>query len=203
MSLEQVSAATNLRRTVLAAMEDDDFRHCGGDFYVKAHVREIARVLGVAPEPFLTLYAEQQPTVAGLDSSGVEPPRERIERGARRGPNWSAAMAVALVLVLGFGVYRVATRPSPATVDIAASPATPSRSAQATTTAPRPKPTPPARPTPSDAVAQVPRAGVDVRLSAAGGPSWVSVTNGGGKLLFRGLVPRGKTRTFTTRPASA
>jgi hypothetical protein len=40
---------------------------------------------------------------------------------------------------------------------------------------------------------------VDVRLTAVAGPSWVSVTNGGGKLLFRGLVPRGKARTFTDK----
>jgi hypothetical protein len=164
MSLEQVSAATNLRRTVLAAMEDDDFRQCGGDFYVKAHVREIARVLGVAPEPSSRCTPSSSRRPRAWTARASSRPRERIERGARRGPNWSAAMAVALVLVLGLRRVPRRDAPGPPHGRHRRLSGNPSRSAKPRRRTPGRSPQRrPAR-RPSDAVAQVPRAGVDVRL---------------------------------------
>jgi hypothetical protein len=41
------------------------------------------------------------------------------------------------------------------------------------------------------------RRGVNVQLRAESGASWVSITNGAGRQLFQGLLPRGATKTVT------
>ena len=189
MSLEQVSAATNIRRTVVAAMEDDDFHQCGGDFYARAHLRTIARVLRTDPAPLLAAFDQQHAPVPHRPSEAVPASLERVRRG---GPNWSAAMAVMLVCVLAFGVYRVVTRTEAATVDVTAQAPT-----QTTATSAKAAPQPAPRPTPRDAVAQARRKGVNVRLTATNGPSWVSVTTGTGRQLFRGTISKGRSKTFT------
>ncbi|MGH8895175.1 MAG: helix-turn-helix domain-containing protein, partial [Actinomycetes bacterium] len=106
MSVEQVAAATRIRRTLVMGIERDDFSACGGDFYARGHVRTIAQTVGADPQPLLAEFDAARP--------GAGPPRatdvfesETAARPERRGPNWSAAMAVALVLVLGYGVVQV------------------------------------------------------------------------------------------------
>lgn len=47
LSVDDVSRATNVRVTLVAAMEDGDFSGCGGDVYARGHLRSIARVVGV------------------------------------------------------------------------------------------------------------------------------------------------------------
>ena len=189
LTLEQVSAATNIRRTVVAAMEDDDFSPCGGDFYARAHLRTVARALRTDPAPLLAIFDEQHAPAAQRPAEALPTSLERVRRG---GPNWSAAMALMLVGVLAFGGYRVVARTEAPTVEVTAQ--APARPAAAPA-----KVSPPSapRPTPRDAVAQARRKGVDVRLAATSGPSWVSVTTGSGRQLFRGTLPRGRSRTFT------
>ena len=47
LSLDDVSRATKLRASILAAMEDDDFSHCGGRVYARGQLRTIAPVVGL------------------------------------------------------------------------------------------------------------------------------------------------------------
>ncbi len=191
MSLEEVVAATRIRRTIVAAIEDDDFHLCGGDFYAKAHIRGIARAVGADPAPLLEEFGTGHP----IDPRPLE--AFRGERGASRGPNWSAAMAAVLALVLSFGLYRViSTSERPARSPVVAAVPTakvavhPPARARVVTKAPARRAVP-------GAIAQVPRTGVNVRLTASGGPSWVNVTNAAGKPLFQGNVALGASRTFT------
>ncbi|WP_461002116.1 helix-turn-helix domain-containing protein, partial [Streptomonospora sediminis] len=48
-TLADLSARTCIRRPVLSAIEADDFRACGGDFYARGHIRTICRELGIDP----------------------------------------------------------------------------------------------------------------------------------------------------------
>lgn len=47
LSLDDVASATKLRASILAAMEDDDFSHCGGDVYARGQLRSIADAVGL------------------------------------------------------------------------------------------------------------------------------------------------------------
>ena len=110
LSVEQVAAATRVRQTVIKAIEQDDFTLCGGDFYARGHIRNIARTVGADPTPLLSEFD------SGHDDPDNSPTKTIYESEARqvrlrRGPNWSAAMAAALVLILGFGISPVVTGP--------------------------------------------------------------------------------------------
>lgn len=192
LSLDDVAGATRIRRTIVAAIEDDDFRLCGGEFYAKAHIRSIARVVRADPMPLLSAFGTGHPPIA-TDHSPLD--SFRGER-RRRGPNWSAAMAAVLVLVLSFGLYRViSSTDAPRRPQVAAGGTLHPSTTVPARTSHSPKPTS-QRPA-SSALAQIPRTGVNVRLAAPGGASWVSVTNGSGKQLFQGIVAQGATRSFT------
>jgi cytoskeletal protein RodZ len=193
MSVEQVAAATRIRRTLIESIEQDDFAPCGGDFYARGHIRNIAATVG----------ADEGPLLAEFDASrgGDSAPRatevfesETAARPERRGPNWTAAMAAALVLVVAFGVVQAVThRSSDKGPDTAGAPvASPSSTGTAEPSSPVSTP-----PNPS-AVAQAPRDRVTVTLRAKGS-SWVQATNAGGKELFQGLLQAGQVKTFTDK----
>lgn len=56
MSLDDVASATKVRASILAAMEQDDFSHCGGDVYARGQLRSIAAVVGLDPEELVLAY---------------------------------------------------------------------------------------------------------------------------------------------------
>jgi len=56
LTVNQVSERTRIRRTIIHAIEQDDYSPCGGDFYVRGHIRAIARVVGTDPAPLIEEY---------------------------------------------------------------------------------------------------------------------------------------------------
>ena len=56
MSVEDVSSATRIRAGLIRAIEADDFGPCGGAVYARGHLRAIARVIGIDPEPLVRDY---------------------------------------------------------------------------------------------------------------------------------------------------
>jgi hypothetical protein len=72
LTVDQVSERTRIRRTIIRAIEEDDYAACGGDFYVRGHIRAIARVVGTDPAPLI----EEYDTAHGL----LHPPH--LEPGA-------------------------------------------------------------------------------------------------------------------------
>jgi cytoskeletal protein RodZ len=187
-SLDDVASATRIRSSVLARIEDDDFSQCGGDVYARGHLRAIGHALNVDPEPWIAQYDSEH---AWQVPSPVEVLDHEEVLGARPRPNWSAAMAVVLVAVVGVGVWS-ALRSSGddagegPTTEIAQGPL-PSTSA--------PVEPPPPIDAEDEAVAVVDD--VTLALSAAEGRSWVSVSDGGGEVLFQGILEPGDARTFT------
>lgn len=59
MSLDDVASATKVRASILAAMEQDDFSHCGGDVYARGQLRSIAAVIGLDPDDLVLAYDRQ------------------------------------------------------------------------------------------------------------------------------------------------
>lgn len=58
MTLDDLAQVTKLRASILAAMEDDDFSHCGGLVYARGQLRAIAPVLGLDPDDLLEAFEE-------------------------------------------------------------------------------------------------------------------------------------------------
>lgn len=190
LSVEQVAQTTRIRRTLVEAIEHDNFTPCGGDFYARGHIRNIATAVGTDPKPLLEVFDTEHNRSAAPKASEVFE-SETSAPAERRGPNWSAAMAAALVLILVYGVAQVLSGSSDRSTEgrssapaRAAGPASPSSS-----------------PTPSgdsSAVAQAPNDRVTVVLQARQ-VSWVQATTASGKELFQGLVASGQTKTFSDR----
>ena len=192
LTVEQVAAATRIRRTLVMDIERDDFASSGGDFYARGHVRTIAQKVGIDPAPLLAEFDAARPEAAPPRATDVFE-SETAARPERRGPNWSAAMAVAVAVVLVYGVVQVVTRDSPTPTEgiSGTDRETATTSAPATTT---PSPTPSGG---GSAVAQAPRTKVTVVVRARD-TSWVQATTASGEELFQGLL-EDETRTFTDR----
>jgi cytoskeleton protein RodZ len=194
LSVEQVAETTRIRRTLVQAIEDDDFSPCGGDFYARGHIRTIAATVGADPKALLAAFDADHERNSGPRATEVFE-SETGARAERRGPNWSAAMGAALVLVLVYGVAQAVSgngdhEPTTGLGGTAA--AQPSTSGS---------PSPAASPSTSKGsseVAQAPRDRVTVVLHARE-VSWVQATTASGKELFQGNLRRGQTKTFTDR----
>jgi cytoskeleton protein RodZ len=192
LTVEEVAAATRLRRTLVVGIERDDYSACGGDFYARGHVRNFAKAVGIDAQPLLDEFDASRP--------GAAPPRatdvfESVTgaRPERRGPNWSAAMAAALVLVVVYGVTQVVSSGGDGTVTDGL-PDGPRGTVSESATEPVPTPSASGD---SSAVAQAPRDKVTVAVRARGA-SWVRVTTASGKELFQGLL-EDRSRTFTDK----
>jgi len=108
MTLEDVAERSRVRRTVIEHIEADDFTLCGGDVYARGHLRTLAGIVGADPAPLVAefdrLHAPHGPSATEVFES------ETAARPERRGPNWTAAMAVALLVVAVIGVLQLVNR---------------------------------------------------------------------------------------------
>jgi len=60
LSIDDLSATTNIRASLLREMESDSFHNCGGETYARGHIRNIATKLGVDPLIFIAAFEEEQ-----------------------------------------------------------------------------------------------------------------------------------------------
>jgi cytoskeletal protein RodZ len=56
LSLDDLADVTKLRASILSAMEEDDFSHCGGLVYARGQLRAMAPVLGLDPEDLVDAF---------------------------------------------------------------------------------------------------------------------------------------------------
>lgn len=198
LSVEDVSTTTRVRVPIVQSIEEDDFSRCGGEVYARGHIRNIARAVGIDPEPLIEQYAAEH-------GAPVTPPpvpplydAEKIRSDPKR-PNWTAAMIAAIVAVVGFVGFTVATSgggDGKSTADATPTSTVTTPSATATTPQgnnganPRPNPS-------SSAIAAAPPGKVTVKVSADGGTSWIQATDSNGKQLFQKSLKEGESKTFT------
>jgi cytoskeletal protein RodZ len=199
LSVEDISADTRIRGTLIRDLESDRFESSGAPVYARGHVRAITHTIGVDPAPFLELFASQ---VGGIDepfpipapppvipaNRGPLAPDEPLHvptaaRPERRGPNWLAGGSVALAVLVVLFVVGQLSKPTPTTTAETITPSTVATS-------------PTARPVvPKKVVAPVRPTGAAMRVQLIGGDSWVSV-RAGTKTLFEGVLRNGATQTF-------
>ncbi|MGN6090456.1 MAG: helix-turn-helix domain-containing protein [Actinomycetales bacterium] len=210
MTVEQVSEATRIRGTLIRGIEQDDFSLCGGDVYARGHLRAIARVVGTDPAPLLEEYDRERGGASTADAAPAhvvhdlydsDTVRAAAAADRRRGPNWTAAIAVVLVLVCVYAGVRLLTgrdsgaavAEGPSTTSSApvapVSPSAPASTPAVTTTTPEPSSS-------SSIIAERPGA-VTVGISATRGTSWIQATDAAGKVLYSGLLRKGSTRDLS------
>lgn len=202
LTVEQISADTRIRGTLVRDLESDRFESSGAPVYARGHVRAIAHAIGVDDAPYVALFNRQvggtsepfpvptPPPVIPAARGPLAPPEPlhvpTAARPERRGPNWLAAGSAALgVLVVLFAIGQV-TKPSTRSTDEPSATA-PSASAAA--------PTAPVVPPKTLTAARPPSTGADLRVRLLGGDSWVSVRNGVATL-FEGVLRNGQIRDF-------
>ncbi len=120
LSVAQVSEQTRIRPPIIYRIEADDYSMCGGDFYARGDIREIAEVVGTDPEPLIDEYDRAAGPVA---ATSLDELLERSEPQWHRRPGFLLVFGVAAVLiVLAFVGYRMmlAPQPGPSGVSVAA-----------------------------------------------------------------------------------
>jgi cytoskeleton protein RodZ len=193
MSVEDVAAATRIRATLVRGIEDDDFSHCGGMVYARGHIKSIAQVVGADPGALVAWfdrqYGDPAPKVTSSPLPAFSPPREVRGPRARWASVAVAVLAVAVVFlgvswVIGRGQNGDKAQAGPVTTP----PATTSSSSSPPPVTSSSKPAPPVKPRP---------AGVQLKVTANDGDSWLSVTNSHGSEIYQGILASGQVKQFS------
>ncbi|WP_157488737.1 helix-turn-helix domain-containing protein [Pseudofrankia sp. DC12] len=187
MSVDEVSARTRIRATLIRQMEADDFAAVGGAVYARGHIRGIARALGADPEPIVAAFAVAQPAGAPpslrAPTNSFDPLRHGATSGSSR--RWGTAMVVAAVVFCVVLVFTL-LRPGPSH----GRPGATSSSRSPVAAAPaRPAPAP-TTPAPTE---------VSLRLQAVGAPSWLQVSDDSNKVLYQQILTQGASQTLTAK----
>jgi cytoskeletal protein RodZ len=191
MSIDEVSARTRIRATLIRQMEHDDFTGVGGSVYARGHIRGIARTLGVAPEPLVAAYGagnDTVPTPSVAPTSSFDPLRHG--EGRRGGRRWGTAMvasaAVLCLLALVAFLIPGSSRHDAPTVSATTAPSPPAGPASAAASGAAVPPTTP----PTE---------VNLRLEAVSAQSWLEVSDDSNHVVLRQILAKGDTRTLTAR----
>ncbi|GLW97995.1 helix-turn-helix domain-containing protein [Microtetraspora sp. NBRC 16547] len=179
MTVSQLSQRTRIRETIIEGMERDDFSLCGGEFYVRGHLRAISRAVGLDPDEMVRQYDDLRGgSVIPVRAASVFKAGRSLGIRGRRTPNWTVALALALAVAVIFGIVRLLGGSGDAVQETAAhsrkAPAAEHDAAKAA----------------SDMV---------VLTVIAKRSSWLDVKDGAGHQLFQGTVAKGKTSTWKAR----
>ena len=195
LSIDDLSAATNIRATLLREMESNNFSQCGGETYARGHLRNIAIKLSIDPQIFLTAFEDEQMQVDRtmrdllVENNVMREPKEG------RKVSWKVlvTISIASLFVAGLAQIIVSNDSEPDIPVAVEETATPTESPEAT-----PEPTAAEEVTPTDEPTVSTGQGVEVVISAVRAKSWLFVSDSSGRVLFSGQVAKGVSKTFTT-----
>ena len=123
LSLHQVAVELHVSDFILEALERGDYPVLGGAVFVRGHLRNYARALGIPESEVLSLYEQTQdrptaPTLVTQHSTGMSPRvRDWYMRAATGG-----VLLVLLVLAISWWQRRPEERAEPATSQVEAAP---------------------------------------------------------------------------------
>ena len=184
LTVEQISALTNIRAAVIKDLEMNSVEICGGIAYARGHIRTITKVLNQKTPKSVSFDADL--IVAEIEAAQGEDGRKIIDRLAennvadkprekRRIKFRTLASISAAVLSIGF-VAQVAIN-NVTNIDVDTS--------QITTT----------RKSFQNEAASTP-AGVNLVVTGISGKSWIGLTNANGEQVFNGQISSGQVATF-------
>jgi hypothetical protein len=183
LSPADVQKGLRIRERYLTALEDERWELLPGEAYVKGFLRQYAEFLGLDGNLYIDEYASRlrhDEEALVPDSLASEPRRPSALR-------LLGIAAVVCAVVAGLAAWQLGGTPKPVHA--------PSVGAGDAAAASLPRAKPAVRPVPAVAKPGPPTVAV---LSAARGRTWVSVRVGGanGKVLYQGILERGKTLRF-------
>lgn len=190
LSIDDLSASTNIRATLLREMESDNFAHCGGETYARGHVRNLAQKLKVDPQVFLTAFQDEQMHIDRTMQDLLVGTNAMKEPAISRKVSWKALVAISIATLSVATIVQIVVTNSN-------TPSVPTASKESTA------PTQNAEPTaqPSVQASDVPVStgeGVSVVITASRAKSWLFVSDASGKILFSGQVARGMVKEFSS-----
>ena len=192
LSIDDLSASTNIRSSLLREMESDSFHNCGGETYARGHIRNIATKLGVDPLIFIAAFEEEQMhTDRSMKDLLVENSVMKQPEEARK-VSWKVLATISVASLFAVGLAQIIIS-NTATVEIPAPIASTSESASPSTEA-----TEATEPTPTEEATVSTGTGVQLIISAERAKSWLFVSDASGRTLFSGQISRGTTKTFST-----
>ena len=185
LTVEQISALTNIRVAVIKDLENNSVDICGGIAYARGHIRTIAKVLNQKTPKSISFDADL--IVAEIEAAQSNDGRKIIERLAennvadkpkekKRMKFKTLATISAAVLSIGF-VAQVAIN-NVSNIDVDTS--------QITTT----------RKSFQNEAASTP-SGVNLVVTGINGKSWIGLTNANGEQVFNGQISSGQVATFS------
>ena len=191
LSIEDLSASTNIRTALLKEIESDNFANCGGETYARGHIRNIAMKLGVDPLIFIAAFEdEQMHTDRSMKELLVENSVMRQPEEARK-VSWKvlATISVSSLFIVGLAQIIISNTasveiPEPIASITATESATPSPEATEAT--------------PAEQATVSTGEGVELVISATRAKSWLFVSDATGRTLFSGQMSRGSSKTFRT-----
>ncbi len=188
LSIEELSDSTSIRIGLLTQMEEDNFKHCGGDTYARGHLRNIANKIGIDPLVLINLYNEEhslEKRAIGdllVENSAMKVPQEK------KAISWKAPATVSLVVLFIFGLFQiVSSNQNPESPMVNQS--TPSPTASPTKSLPG---TPSAAPTSGTAISD---GKVTLKLDAVRGNSFIDVIVDGQRVI-KGSLFQGDVKNF-------
>ncbi|GAA2790628.1 helix-turn-helix domain-containing protein [Nonomuraea dietziae] len=194
LTVAQLSGVTKIREALLYAIERDDFSLCGGDFYIRGHIKAISKAVGLDPEAMVHLYNEQHGGLPRpVKAATVFQSSKGVKLRERGSPNWTMALGVALAIVVVFGVVKVMG----GTGQIPTAEITPVSSSGPTV-----PPNAPIRPAPARrTAAQSTQNDSDLVVVKvkANRSSYINVRDSEGKRLFAGTLRAGSSDTWTAK----
>ena len=185
LTVEQISALTNIRAAVIKDLEMNSVEICGGIAYARGHIRTITKVLNQKTPKSVSFDADL--IVAEIEAAQSEDGRKIIDRLAennvadkprekKRIKFRTLASISAAVLSIGFVAQVAISNVSNIDVD----------TSQITTT----------RKSFQNEAASTP-AGVNLVVTGISGKSWIGLTNANGEQVFNGQISLGQVETFT------
>ena len=91
LTVAEVSERTRIRPTIIRAIEDNDYTSCGGDFYARGNIRDMARVVGIDPEPLIREYDAAHRAPGALSTVSLDELLTVSGGASRRRPGRPAA----------------------------------------------------------------------------------------------------------------
>lgn len=195
LSIDDLSAATNIRTTLLRDIEANNFSQCGGETYARGHLRNIAIKVNVDPQIFLTAFEDEQMHVdRTMQDLLVENNVMREPKEVRK-VSWKVLVTISVASLLVAGLAQIIVS-NDSTPDI------PVASQETPTTSPSPEATPetaaPEEVVPTDEATISTGQGVEVIFTATRARSWLFVSDSSGRVLFSGQISVGVTKTFSS-----
>lgn len=205
MTVDQVSASTRIRATLVRDLEADHFDSSGATVYVRGHLRAIAGAVGTDAAALLALFDASQGRPVAAPVETLDPPRTTGGFGGtgfggspfvpplsapreRSGPRWGVALVAAaavLVTVLAIGIATAPGRGTPSPDALGGSP-TPTAVASAPAVQ---------TPAPDSVASKPPVTDAQLRVRLITGSSWVSIRNAT-STLFEGVLAPGDFKDF-------